>query len=64
MFIEFDYIINQEPHNLSRLRCAHKTKQTAEYLDCSGLQYSYLYHAKYLSKNIYKPKGGFYPPLG
>ncbi len=33
MFIEFDYIINQEPHNLSRLRCAHKAKQTPEYSD-------------------------------
>jgi hypothetical protein len=64
MFIEFDFIINQKSHNLSRLRCAHKTKQTPEYSDWSGLQYHYLYHVKYLATNNMHAQRRFYPPRG
>jgi hypothetical protein len=48
------YIINQEPHSSSRLKCPHKRNQTSEYSD--WLHFNTMLNI--CQKIIYMPEGG------
>jgi hypothetical protein len=64
MFIGFDYIINQEPYNLRRLRSA-VTKQNKQLNIHTALIFNtIIYTMLNKSKNNIHAQRGFYPPRG
>ncbi len=60
MFIEFDYIINQEPHNLSRLRCVVTKQNKHQNIQIDLVFNTIIYTMLNICPKIkYMPKEGF-----